>query len=482
MPRTAPAQLINGIEALVLRYPLIAIVLVASALTQFLWLGYPRQVVFDEVHFGKFINSYCCTGERFFDIHPPHAKLFIAAAAWLAGYDGTFTFTAIGQPYGDEVPVAALRFVPALAGTLLPVVFFVLLKQLGAYDATAFLGSVALVFDNALTTQNRIMSLDGVLLLAMVGALSVYLEAERFLVHDTGGWRWQAWCCGSGALAGLAVGAKFTGLSALGLLGVLLAVRLWQAVVASQAVVRWLRAGALMVISAVVVYAAGWALHFLLLPAPGPGDVWHVSQWTQPLPVSFVREMIAWHRVMLTANYNLGATHPDGSPWWSWPLLRTPVFYWTGAARDIVPSDTRVAAMYFLGNPAVWWGGSVVFGLAIGWLLYRFLQVSLRRLFVGQGWIVLVGYVVAYVPLLRVPRVLFLYHYLAPLLFSLLVGVLWLQQRGWITSGSVFHQSRSYVAALAVIVVLFLFFSPFTYGFFIEPQWQQRLFWLESWR
>jgi dolichyl-phosphate-mannose--protein O-mannosyl transferase len=36
--------------------------------------------VFDEVTFGKFVQAYCCTGERFFDIHPPHGKLLIAAA------------------------------------------------------------------------------------------------------------------------------------------------------------------------------------------------------------------------------------------------------------------------------------------------------------------------------------------------------------------------------------------------------------------
>ncbi|MBI3421301.1 MAG: phospholipid carrier-dependent glycosyltransferase, partial [Candidatus Sungbacteria bacterium] len=45
----------------------------ASIGLHFTALDYPRQVVFDEVHFGKFVNAYCCTKERFFDIHPPHA-------------------------------------------------------------------------------------------------------------------------------------------------------------------------------------------------------------------------------------------------------------------------------------------------------------------------------------------------------------------------------------------------------------------------
>ena len=63
----------------------------------FVALAYPREVIFDEVHFGKFVTAYCCTGERFFDIHPPHAKLLVAGVAWVGGYRG-----------GPSVPYAPL--------------------------------------------------------------------------------------------------------------------------------------------------------------------------------------------------------------------------------------------------------------------------------------------------------------------------------------------------------------------------------------
>ena len=80
---------------------------------------------------GNFVSAYCCTGERIFDLHPPHGKLLIAAGARLGGYDGKFTFGQIGKPYGD-VPVFALRFVPALAGVLIAPLFLLLLVELGA--------------------------------------------------------------------------------------------------------------------------------------------------------------------------------------------------------------------------------------------------------------------------------------------------------------------------------------------------------------
>src|SRR5262245_10163181 len=105
--------------ATMFRYP-VALLLLLGGLTRFTGLTYPREVVFDEVTFGKYVAAYCCTGERIFDVHPPHGKLLIAAAAKLGGFTGSFTFDRIGVAYGEQ-PLLALRVVPALAGTLIPV-------------------------------------------------------------------------------------------------------------------------------------------------------------------------------------------------------------------------------------------------------------------------------------------------------------------------------------------------------------------------
>ena len=70
--------------------------LALGLLTRFSGLNWPRQVVFDEVHFGKFVSGYI-TGRYFFDIHPPLGKLLIALAAWAGGYDGKQPFEHIGE-------------------------------------------------------------------------------------------------------------------------------------------------------------------------------------------------------------------------------------------------------------------------------------------------------------------------------------------------------------------------------------------------
>lgn len=444
-------------------------------------LDYPREVVFDEVHFGKFVTAYCCTGQRFFDIHPPHVKLLIAGAGKLAGYDGGFDFDHIGEQY-RHVPITAFRLVPALAGAALPVIIFLLLLQLGVSRPIAVLGGLAVLFDNAQLIQSRVITLDSMLLGATFGAMSAFLAAER-----SRNWRQIGWLVLTGSLAGLAVGAKFTGLTVLALLGIMVIVRLLRSRSGKERW-QWFSHGVLIVACALAVYVLGWAVHYVLLPLPGPGDAFHVSRLTQtdgsPALVRFGRELKEIHQVMVTVNYNLDATHQDASQWWSWPFMRTPVYYWNGS-RGLEAGER--ADMYFLGNPVVWWGSSLLLLVAI---------LDAARRWVGRQkvpaffWMLLLGYILAYLPFVRIPRALFLYHYLMPLLFALLAGLLWLDDYSTsrrslvrrVNSKQLWPQPGWYVAVVIVLIVGFVFFSPLTFGFPIPSAWHTALFWFPTWR
>ena len=93
------------------------LLLALGFLSRFCFLNWPREVVFDEVHFGKFIGGYI-SGHYFFDIPPPFGKLLIALVAYLGGYRTTQAFEVIGEPYGPDVDVFWLRAAPACFGAL----------------------------------------------------------------------------------------------------------------------------------------------------------------------------------------------------------------------------------------------------------------------------------------------------------------------------------------------------------------------------
>ncbi|KAI6952665.1 hypothetical protein KC355_g13931, partial [Hortaea werneckii] len=66
----------------------LGVITALAFLTRFWGISHPDQVVFDEVHFGKFA-SYYLQRTYFFDVHPPFGKLLFAFAGWLVGYDGS---------------------------------------------------------------------------------------------------------------------------------------------------------------------------------------------------------------------------------------------------------------------------------------------------------------------------------------------------------------------------------------------------------
>lgn len=81
----------------------------------------------------------------FFDQHPPLGKQLVAATAFLTGYDGNYTFSKIGAEYSSNVPIFALRFVPALCGSLLAPVIYKLLLQVRVSRLMATIGGFIII-------------------------------------------------------------------------------------------------------------------------------------------------------------------------------------------------------------------------------------------------------------------------------------------------------------------------------------------------
>lgn len=110
---------------------------------------------FDELHYGRYVTLYT-KGIFFFDSHPPLGKQLLYLAGRAAGYDGNFTFDRIGSPYTENVPIKALRLVPALAGSLLVPISYQIMLELCTYQWTAILAALLVLFGKLLLfTEGR---------------------------------------------------------------------------------------------------------------------------------------------------------------------------------------------------------------------------------------------------------------------------------------------------------------------------------------
>ena len=124
------------------------VITVLAILSRLYKIHDPNQVVFDEVHFGKFA-SYYLRREFFFDVHPPLGKMLIAGAGWLLNFDGHFLFEKIGLDYvANNVPYIGLRAFCALWGIMVVPLGFMILREMGVSLAATVLGSSMLLLGN----------------------------------------------------------------------------------------------------------------------------------------------------------------------------------------------------------------------------------------------------------------------------------------------------------------------------------------------
>lgn len=432
----------------------IPIVLVILGLTtRFLFIWYPAEVVFDEVHFGKFVNSYF-TGEYYFDIHPPLGKLLVALSAWIGGYRGEFPFLEIGNPYGP-MPYVALRFLPNLAGGLVPLAFYFFLRTLGANRSIAGFAAFLLVFDNALLAQSHFILVDAFLMLfGFLGLASFFLA--RSLRNPVYHWGWLSL---GGIFFGAASSIKWTGL---GFIGLAFFVFLWDIFRSRERKILFLQLSLSLLLIPFAFYLLVFFFHFLLLPAPGSGDAF-MSQDFLRGEKGFLGKFLELNAEMYRANATLTATHSYASEFYTWPLMIRPVYYWV---KDFGEGGT--GRIYLLGNPFVWWLGTL--GLIFGLRLWK-KQENFRWLYLG--------YLLSWLPFLVIGRVLFLYHYLIPLAFSLAIFAFsWFD---WLNKNWQNKRQLAIGAILILVVLGFLFFAPLSYGLPLSEEAYKLRVWLPSW-
>ena len=121
----------------------------AAIALRFYRISEPRQVVFDEVHFGGFASHYL-KGTYFFDVHPPLGKLIIAGIGHFYGYKGTFAFKDIGDAYETDPTVPFVQMRQVMAGFSVGSLMFALatLVEMGFSPLSLTLAGVLLAFGN----------------------------------------------------------------------------------------------------------------------------------------------------------------------------------------------------------------------------------------------------------------------------------------------------------------------------------------------
>lgn len=364
--------------------------IIIATITRFYLFGYPSQVVFDEVHFGKFILAYL-EKKSFFDIHPPVAKLLIAGFAKIFQLKTNCTFESIGQAC-EQKTFYLLRFLPSLLSLLFILVFYLFLSRMTRSKTIGLLSAFFLIFENAFIVQGRFILLD--IFLLFFGFLTLFLILKSQEKNS------NFWVFLAGLSLGCTVGTKWTGLSFLVPSFLLLFLR------GKESIEEKIEKFLILLASGLFVYLFAFWVHFQLIPNQTEQALFVGNDFEN---LGFFQKILRINMVMETSQKSLNqTTHPFQSTPFEWPFMKQAIFYWVEGNKKI----------FLTGNPVLWYLST--FSLLV--LIASFFSVKIKRFFGYSNFLIILfflSFLANYLPFFLFDRPIFLYHYLPAYAFLL---------------------------------------------------------------
>lgn len=256
--------------------------------TRFYSISYPDQVVFDEVHFGKFA-AYYLEKTYFFDLHPPFAKLLIALVGYLVGFDGSFKFDNIGDSYiENKIPYVALRSLSAVLGSLTVPIMYLTLRELNYSLPSAVFASLLVAFDNAHVGETRLILLDATLIISVAASIYCYIRFTKFR-NQPFSFSWWKWMVLTGISLSCVISTKYVGVFTFITIGFAVALDLWDLLnINSGLTIRQFTRHFVariygLIILPFVIYLFWFYVHFEILTKSGPGDAFMSAEFQETL-------------------------------------------------------------------------------------------------------------------------------------------------------------------------------------------------------
>jgi dolichyl-phosphate-mannose-protein mannosyltransferase len=205
-------------------------------------------------------------------------------------------------------------------------------------------------------------------------------------------------------------------------------------------------------------------LMFVIIPL-GIYTLSYIPFMMVPGPGHQLKDVVTYQVHMYKYHKDLVATHPFSSPWWEWPMMLRPIWYYQA---KFMPQGMLSSIVSF-GNPLVWWPGFVAVVCSF-YVAVKRKDKLLRML--------LIAYCSQYLPWMLVPRLTFIYHYFAMVPFLVLILTYYIKD--YLEEGPL-HKRRMVYGYLLGVFVLFVLFYPILSGMMIPSKYSFFLRWLPGW-
>lgn len=414
-----------------------------------LWMiADPSQVIFDEVHFGNF-SAWYIQNRFHFDIHPPLGKMLMGFIAGATQYKGDIDFAnKFGENYFvNELFFVSQRITPAVFSAMTSPLLFCAMRCLSIPSFFAASAGLILTTDISLIVEGKFILSDG--MLHFFTCLHIYAFC-LFMNKAT-----PLRTVFAGITLGAAMACKYT---ALGLIAVDGMSQLVWMITDWPSIPDILERGSLMLAPCGITFYFAWVLHFVITPYTGynseyiiqrhastliPWGKENVTYWGNRLIGSgFIDRIIEWNIVMNRINMRSDIPHPYESYPKYWPLIMDKyVGFYHQPDRNI----------HCVGSPATYWLSTA--GIALTFVAAIFRKIDWRNILLTWAW------AVSYFPFVLVPRTMFMYHYLVPLMFAIMNMCTLIH-----TALPVGVSDSIMMLVLVLSIACYVYFRPWIYG------------------
>ncbi len=402
-------------------------VILTSFFTYFYRYNYPQAVYWDEPYHIAAAEKYL-SGIFFMEQHPPLGKLLLAAGEEIVNAnpkDDAFIGTDYATNIEPSFSYAGYRLLPSLLAWLTAPILFLIFLFFTKNPALSALLAFVYIFDNAEIVHNRGAMIDSPLTFFGMLLILLFLYVQNPKQKKLS--RHLVLSLLFGVTFGLVMCTKVVGLIFI-LLFPAAIIRMfpqWRKI--------FLFCG-VSFIGFLIAFITVWQIHFSLgsriVPELNNDGYYQASDQYKDILKQKMNGSLRSFPVMIrdsinfVAFYNKGVPRLDlckpdenGSPAYFWPLGARSINYrWEKLA------DGSFKYLYLQSNPVAWLCGLLGVVLTAFFLLSRILLPSGKPLKHGYLMLVFFGMYCSYMlAISQLGRVMYLYHYFIPLLFSFIL-------------------------------------------------------------
>lgn len=395
------------------------------------YANYKNGTYFDEIYHARTAWEHIENIEPYEITHPPLGKIIIGVGIKIFGMN----------PFG-------WRFMGNIFGIMMLPLMYLFAKRVFKNSVCATIAMLLMCFDFMHFAQTRIATIDSFsvfFIMLMYYLMYIYYDSN---VKELSYKKSLYVLLACGIVFGLGIATKWICVYAGVGLAVLFAIATKKRAKAKEP---WFKiciwCVLFFVIIPFIIYFMSYSPYFQANPDRSPLKIFTENQ-----------------EYMLSYHGNLDATHPFQTPWYHWPLVVRPIWFF-GAVPGI--PEGMVSSIASFGNPLIWWAATAA---AVA-LIFKKKKTPAQ-------WFVVIGYLSQYLPWVFIGRIVFIYHYFASTPFIILALVFTFKyfmekyKKGFILP----------IAFLAVSAGLFVMFYPVLSGMLVSEEYVRTfLLWFPSW-